>query len=233
MKRHIDISTICLVTLRIHCSRTTHLTTWVTKVWDPRVSLVTRLLRFTGLMVLLGYRLIEEGCKEPDSCIVPHGSKSPSIIVEAGSSETLARLRNDAERWLESERLHVSQFYLTHCYFLRDKYPQVQMVIIISIDPPIAPNLNIPRITIEHWKTRPPLRPQRPGTAARWKVAFRAWHADWTLAVSANYYILLADMFGSTPIPAVYGAHTRLTFSPADVAGWRQGIIDEWRSQYS
>lgn len=102
------------------------------------------------------------------------------------------------------------------------------MVIIISVDPPIHPNLQTPRITVEHWKSRPP---QQPPCAqfARLKVAFKAWASDWTLAAPANYYILLADLFGSLPIPAIFGTNTHLTFDNADVIAWRQEIIDAWQ----
>ena len=100
------------------------------------------------------------------------------------------------------------------------------MVIIISIDSPIAPNLQTPRITIEHWKSEPPKRPQ----LARRKVASKVWVADWTLAASVNYYVLLADIFGSSPIPPIFGANTHLTFDDTDVAAWRREIIDAWRN---
>jgi hypothetical protein len=103
------------------------------------------------------------------------------------------------------------------------------MVIIISIDSPITPNLQTPRITIEHWKSEPPKRPPRT-QLTRSKVASKVWAADWTLAASANYYILLVDIFGSSPIPPIFGANTRLTFDNADVVAWRSEIVDEWRN---
>ena len=103
------------------------------------------------------------------------------------------------------------------------------MVIIISIDSPIAPNLQTPWIAIEHWKSEPPKRPPRTQLARR-KVVSKVWVADWTLAASANYYILLADIFGSSPIPPIFGANTHLTFDNTDVAAWRREIIDAWRN---
>jgi hypothetical protein len=48
------------------------------------------------------------GRKEGEMCIVPIGSNSPSIIVEAGHSESLPQLWNDTRRWLEYFRLEYS-----------------------------------------------------------------------------------------------------------------------------
>jgi hypothetical protein len=104
---------------------------------------------------------------------------------------------------------------------------QVRMVIIVSIDPPIAPNLNTPRITVEHWKLQPPPPPPPPHSAGyHTRVASVVWDADWTLAVSPNYSIPLADIFGPTPIPAIYGGNTHLTFDTALIAKWRQMMIN-------
>jgi hypothetical protein len=103
------------------------------------------------------------------------------------------------------------------------------MVIIISIDPPLAnATPAMPRITVEHWKSMPSQRPLRSNPAARTKVAYRAWTSNWTTAVPANYYILLTDLFGSSPIPPLYAGHTRLTFNNQHVAEWRQRIIDRY-----
>lgn len=39
--------------------------------------------------------------KEPDSGIVPIGSKRPSVVIEVGSSESITQLKIDAHLWLE------------------------------------------------------------------------------------------------------------------------------------
>jgi hypothetical protein len=62
------------------------------------------------LIVPLAYHL-GRGRKEGDTCIVPVGSNSPSIVVEAGHSESLRQLRNDAKRWLEYSGFDVSDLY--------------------------------------------------------------------------------------------------------------------------
>ena len=77
------------------------------------MSLMVRLLHLTGLIILLAYQLIEGRRKEGDTCIVPAGSLSPSVVVEVGCSETITQLQGDAKRWLESELLDVRHFYFT------------------------------------------------------------------------------------------------------------------------
>ena len=103
------------------------------------------------------------------------------------------------------------------------------MVIIISIDPPLA-NVTpaTPQITVEHWKLMSSQRPLRNNPAARTKVAYQAWTSNWTTAVPANYYILLTDLFGSSPIPPIYAGHAFLTFNNQHMADWRQMIIDQY-----
>ena len=68
-------------------------------------------------VVLIARQLTDEGHMEPDSCIVPDGIDSPTIVLELGDSETLTQLRRDAARWLESERFDVSVFCFAHCRF--------------------------------------------------------------------------------------------------------------------
>ena len=76
-----------------------------------------------SLIVPLAYQL-GGGRKEGDTCIVPIGSNSPSIVVEVSHSESLQHLRDDARRWLEYSGLDVSDlyspkqfFYLSRQYF--------------------------------------------------------------------------------------------------------------------
>jgi hypothetical protein len=77
-------------------------------LWDQKASLMVQLLHLIGLIVLLAYQLIKGHRKEEDTCIVPAGSLSPSVVVEVGCSETITQLR-----WLESDLLDVPQFYFT------------------------------------------------------------------------------------------------------------------------
>jgi hypothetical protein len=183
-----------------------------------------------SLIVLLVYQL-QGGRKQGDTCIVPDGSDSPSIVVEAGHSESLRQLRIDAKRWLEDSRIDVSDIYSSKHFFLsHGNISQVWMVIIISIDPPLAnSNPATPQITVEHWKLRAIQQPLHSNSTAHTMEAYQAWTSDWTTAVPANYYILLADLFGSSPIPAVYAGHTHLTFNNQCMVLWRQRIIDSYQ----
>ena len=162
---------------------------------------------------------------------MPDGALSPSVAIEVGCSETLTQLRGDARRWLESTLLDVS-------FIQGFKLPailtvfQVKLVIIISIDPPIPPTLQTPNITIEHWKSAPSpnqhdLRTPSPCT----KIASRVWSANWTAATS-NYSLLLADVFGLSPIPLIFGANTQLNLTNAEVTAWRQSIVNAWRETH-
>ena len=96
---------------------------------------------------------------------------------------------------------------------------QVQLVIILSIDPP---NLHLPRITIELWRGFLPTRPIR-SPAAQQREGGWVWGADWTHAATP-LYILFSDIFRG-PAPADYGNHDRVQF---DSVGWRQSIIDSY-----
>ena len=87
--------------------------------------------------------------KEADTGVRPTLSQSrlPSVVLEVGDSESLSQLRVDGRLWIEHTQ-KVSSFLATHSPELL----QVRLVILISIDPPIAPNLTLPQITIELWK---------------------------------------------------------------------------------
>jgi hypothetical protein len=139
--------------------------------------------------------------KQADAGFRPTLSRLPSIILEVGDSESLTQLKIDAKLWLE----HM---------------PEVQLVILLSIDPPIAPHPNLPRITVQLWRGFPPLNPPRSATA-RQRVAHMVWEADWT-QTATPLYIPLSDIFRG-PVPAAYGNNDRVYL---DTVAWRQAIID-------
>ena len=165
------------------------------------------------------------------SCLMDSdGALSPSVVIEVGCSETIAELRCDVTRWLESMLLDVSFIPGFKLSAILTVF-QVKLVIIISIDPPIPPAL-LPNITIEHWKSAPFLNQHDLRTPpAPLKVASRVWSADWT-AATTNYSLLLADVFGSSPIPPMYGANTHFNFTNGEVTAWRQNIIDAWQAAH-
>jgi len=68
--------------------------------------------------------------KQADSAVRSVLSHLPSVVLEVGDSESLTHLKIDAKLWLE----HM---------------PEVQLVILLSIDPPIAAHPNLPRIIIQ------------------------------------------------------------------------------------
>jgi len=140
--------------------------------------------------------------KEADASVCPPDTNSPTVVVEVGDSECLSQLRCDARGWLESMLLHV------------------QLVVIICIDPPRAPHLTLPRITIQHWKS---VLSTRAGNHAQ-----MVWHADWTHATTPNYYVPLMDLFLPGAIPPIYGGATMAVFNDSDVAHWRQNVINNW-----
>jgi len=106
---------------------------------------------------------------------------------------------------------------------------QVQLVVIICIDPPL-PQSNLPLITIQHWKPSPPSRPVHGQNALR-KEARMVWQADWTNGVTPGYYVLLTDVFPDT-IPLVYGNATQAVFPPVDLAYLQDLIIDRWHAAH-
>lgn len=128
-------------------------------------------------------------------------------------------------------RIHVTQclahFIPSDCY-CSNGHSQVQLVVIICIDPPLAPHLNLPQITIQHWKSVIPDQVPRAGSLARQKVGQMVWQADWTHGVTPNYYVPLADIFLPGAIPAIYGATTQAFFDAVDLTLWRQEVINNW-----
>ena len=108
----------------------------------------------------------------------------------------------------------------SHSSFIATDSPellQVQLTILLSIDPPIAPHPNLPRLTIQLWRgfllPYSPLAQQREGRMV--------WEADWTHAATP-LYILLSDIFRGQ-VPAAYGNNDRVQL---DTVSWRQAIID-------
>jgi hypothetical protein len=116
---------------------------------------------------------------------------------------------------LASFFLH-SSFIATHS----PELPQVQLVILLSIDPPIAPHPNLPRLTIQLWQGFLP-NPPPCSASARQRQGRMVWEADWTHAATP-LYILLSDIFRGQ-VPAAYGNNDRVQL---DTVSWRQAIID-------
>jgi hypothetical protein len=154
--------------------------------------------------------------KQADASIAPYPNPPgcPSIVLEVGSSESLTQLKIDARLWIE-DMPEVSHLFFLCCH--SPDFLQVQLVIILSIDPPIGAHPNLPRITIQLWRGFPPTHPLCVG---RLREARRVWEADWTHGATP-LYILLSDIFRG-PVPAAYGNNDRVHL---DTAGWRQAII--------
>jgi len=134
---------------------------------------------------------------------VPNPSGLPSVVLEVGSSESLTQLKIDASLWLETA-------------------VGVQLVILLSINPPIAAQPNLPRITIQLWRGFPPNHPPcTPGV--RQRIARMVWEADWTQNATP-LYILLSDIFRGQ-VPAAYGNNDCVHL---DTVVWRQAIVDAW-----
>lgn len=141
---------------------------------------------------------------EPDSGIVPNGSNRPSIVIEVGSSDSLAQLKIDAQLWLE----HM---------------PEVQLVILVLIDPPAAAHPHIPVITIQLWRSFSPPERHR-GGQAQIRVARMVWQKDWTHTASP-LYLSLADIFRGQ-VPPEYGQRDRVQL---DTVTWREAIHRGWQ----
>lgn len=162
--------------------------------------------------------------KQADVSVVPYPNPSgcPSIVLEVGSSESLGQLKIDAHRWLEDmpEVCHLRPTFFLCCH--SPDFLQVQLVILLSIDPPIGAHPNLPQITIQLWRGFPPNRPLHvPG--ARRREARSVWNANWTHGATP-LYILLSDIFRG-PAPAVYGNSDRVQL---DTASWRQDITTNY-----
>ncbi|KAF5384148.1 hypothetical protein D9615_003266 [Tricholomella constricta] len=143
--------------------------------------------------------------KEADAAVRPTvaDSRLPSVVLEAGSSESLTQLKIDARLWIEHTQ-------------------EVRLVILISIDPPIAPHPTFPRITVQLWRGFDPRRPPR-HPVSRVREARMVWAADWTVA-AAPLYIPLDDIFRGQ-VPAEYGNNDRVYLNTDSL---RQKIITAW-----
>jgi len=93
---------------------------------------------------------------------------------------------------------------------------QVQLVILLVIDPPLAPDEStLPRISLQLW------RGSVSAAAAAERDAQMVWEADWTNGATP-LYIRLSDIFGQQ-VPDVYGDNDRVYLN-TDV--WRQQMIE-------
>ena len=98
---------------------------------------------------------------------------------------------------------------------------QVQVVILILIDPPIVPHENL-QIAVQIWREYSSAHILC-STAPQEREARMAWHADWT-HVATPMYLLLSDIFGGQ-VPAYYGNNTQVDL---DTVAWRREIIYYW-----
>ena len=122
--------------------------------------------------------------------------------------------------WIE-HTVEVSHFY-SFCHLFQELL-QVQLGILLSIDPPVQPNPNIPRITIELWRGFDAVHPQHTPEHGM-RQGRGVWQADWTVAASP-LYVLLSDIFrGQIGIPAAYNGDRIFL----DTIHWRQTIINNY-----
>ena len=103
------------------------------------------------------------------------------------------------------------------CFPLTHQLLQVNLVVLICIDPPLSPNTN-PRITFQLWRPALPL-PAQP------RIAEVFQNDDWTLN-ETPVRILLSDIFG-IQVPAAYGAHNYVDINTQRL---RQKIINAYWS---
>lgn len=159
--------------------------------------------------------------KQADAGIGP-APGNPSVVLEVGDSESLALLKIDAQLWLEL-RPEVCLHSLLNSLFCCSVYSlgcQVQLVFLISIDPPRPAHPTTPRITVQLWKARAATRPPRACAAARQREAYMVLEADWSLNATP-VYVLLTDIFGAHPVHAAYGNNDRAVLDTA----WLRDLI--------
>ena len=188
------------------------------------ISMFHRTHNLSGFTLLhLAYE-VGPGKKQADAGLRCSASVLPSVVLEVGSSESFIQLQTDAKLWIE-DMPEVCQFLFlvattqlfttTHWNFF-----QVCLVILLFIDPPIAPYPTLPRFTIQLWRGFPAVHSR----ASQQREARMVWDADWT-HVATPMYILLADIFRGG-VPAAYGMNTHVYL---DTTAWRQDIIDSWK----
>ena len=157
--------------------------------------------------------------KQPDGGVRPTGSVYPSVVLEVGSSESLGQLRLDAQLWLE----HTNYVRFPPLFFTPTRQLlQVNLVVLICIDPPLPPNTT-PRIIFQSWRPVAPVRPLRPSSNAQPRIAQVVQNDDWTLNATP-VRILLSEIFG-VQIPAAYGGQIHVDINTQRL---RQKIIDSY-----
>ena len=135
-------------------------------------------------------------------------------MFEVGDLGSLGQLQTDARLWLR-DMPEVSQCLPGSLFPLI--LLQVQLVVLLLIDPPLAPHPTLPRVSLQLWK-------RFPSTAAQQQRDARmVWQADWT-NYATPLYILLSDVFGQQ-VPAAYGNIDRFNLNTADL---RDAIIDSY-----
>lgn len=142
--------------------------------------------------------------KQADASVRPTASASrfPSVVVEVGSSESIQQLRIDMRLWIEDSA-------------------EIQLGILLSIDPPLPPHPTLPIITVELWRGFAPA--DQPRTHLhRMRQARMVWGANWTLAATP-LFVLLSDIFRGQP-PAAYNSDRVFL----DTTNWRQQIINNY-----
>lgn len=97
---------------------------------------------------------------------------------------------------------------------------QVNLVVLICIDPPLPPSTT-PRVTFQLWRPVAPVHPPRPGSDARPRVAEVVQNDDWTLNATP-VRIFLTEIFG-VQVPAAYGDHKHVDINTQRL---RQKIIN-------
>jgi len=151
--------------------------------------------------------------KQADSGVRTLISDNPSIILEVGDLGSLGQLQTDAKLWLRD----MPEVSPTPSKFVVSTHPldllQVQLVILLIIDPPLAPHSTLPRISLQLWRGI--------SSAAAERDAQMVWDADWTNSATP-LYIRISDIFGQQ-VPDVYGDNDRVYLN---TGVWRQQMID-------
>jgi hypothetical protein len=164
--------------------------------------------------------------KQADAAIGPVPGK-PSVLLEVGDSESLTQLKIDALLWLECipEVCLGSLLSSLFSCFVNSLCYQVQLVFLISIDPPCLAHPTTPRITLQLWKGRATTQPAHGGSTVCQREAYMVLEADWSLTATP-VYVLLTDVFGAHPVHVAYGNNDRAVL---DTAWLRDMIIHSYQ----